>query len=144
MPATASSPPVVLPDDTAADDERLDRLGALPGYDDDDDSDDALGARVDGRRANSSTLHNCLGETVTRQFESCTDSELRRLRRRTLRRVLRGHPPTSGVPMEVLTTSVASAAAPPHVTFENRVRELGLTRAQGVALLNSPGGRGAI
>ena len=144
MPATASSPPVVPLDDTAADDERLDRLGALPGYDDDDDSDDALGARVDGRRANSSTLHNCLGETVTRQFESCTDSELRRLRRRTLRRVLRGHPPTSGVPMEVLTTSVASAAAPPHVTFENRVRELGLTRAQGVALLNSPGGRGAI
>ena len=74
MPATASSPPVVLLDDTAADDERLDRLGALPGYDDDDDSDDALGARVDGRRANSSTLHNCLGETVTRQFESYVSS----------------------------------------------------------------------
>ena len=97
---TAPPPPIVLRDDEAVDGEHLDSLGDLRDYDD-DESDEALGARVDGRRANSSTLQNCLGEPITRQYNSCTDSELRRLRRRALQRALRGHPSTTDVSIDI-------------------------------------------
>ena len=138
---TAPPPPIVLRDDEAVDGEHLDSLGDLRDHDD-DESDEALGARVDGRRANSSTLQNCLGDTITRQYEGCTDSELRRLRRRALQRTLRGHPSTTDVSVDISKPTVAVAAINP--SFEQRVRELGLTKEQGVELLNSPGGRVAV
>ena len=138
---TAPPPPIVLRDDEAVDGEHLDSLGDLRDHDD-DESDEALGARVDGRRENSSTLQNCLGDTITRQYDSCTDSELRRLRRRALQRTLRGHPSTTDVSVDISKPTVAVAAINP--SFEQRVRELGLTKEQGVELLNSPGGRVAV
>ena len=57
-------------------------------------SDEELGALVDGREPGTSTLRNCLGEAVSRDFSALPDSDLRRLKELSATRVLDGYPTT--------------------------------------------------